>query len=70
MAHIAGTASSVQGFLSTTLGVIIGFLIGQAFDGTTLPLVAGFTINASAALVIVLIVERGRLFHGRIANRI
>ena len=70
MAHIAGTASSVQGFLSTTMGVIIGFLIGQAFDGTTLPLVAGFTINATVALIIVLIVERGRLFHGHIANRV
>ncbi|TZG29636.1 multidrug effflux MFS transporter [Sphingomonas montanisoli] len=70
MAHIAGTASSVQGFLSTVLGVIAGFFVGQAFDGTTLPLVLGFTGAAATALVIVLIVERGRLFHGHIANRV
>jgi DHA1 family bicyclomycin/chloramphenicol resistance-like MFS transporter len=70
MAHIAGTASSVQGFLSTALGVLIGFAIGQSFDGTTLPLVGGFTINALVALAIVLVVERGRLFHGRIANAV
>ncbi|RVT95125.1 MFS transporter [Sphingomonas crocodyli] len=70
MAHIAGTASSVQGFLSTMLGVIAGFFVGQAFNGTTLPLVLGFTGAGVTALVIVLIVERGRLFHGHIANRV
>lgn len=62
MGHIAGTASSVQGFVSTTFGALLGALIGQAFDGTTLPLTAGFLVAATAALGIAAIAERGRLF--------
>ena len=59
---IAGTASSVQGFVSTCLGVLLGLAIGQAFNGTVLPLTLGYFILGSAALVVVLITERGRLF--------
>ena len=63
--HIAGTASSVQGFLSTVGGAIIGIIIGQSFDGTTLPVTIGFLIVASVALVIVLVTEGGQLFTAR-----
>lgn len=62
MGHIAGTASSVQGFLSVTIGVTLGAVIGQAFDGSTAPLSTGFLGCGLAALVIVLVTERGRLF--------
>lgn len=64
MGHIAGTASSVQGFLSVAVGVTIGALIGQAFDGSTAPLSVGFLACGFAALAIVLLTERGRLFRG------
>ncbi len=60
--HIAGTASSVQGFLSTAIGTTVGVLIGQAFNGSTLPLTLGFMINALLGLIILAIAERGRLF--------
>lgn len=60
--EIAGTASSVQGFVSTCGGALLGLAIGQAFNGTTLPLALGFFILGSAALGVVLITERGRLF--------
>ncbi|MFT3977553.1 MAG: multidrug effflux MFS transporter [Sphingomonas bacterium] len=63
MGHIAGTASSVQGFISLTFGSMIGSLIGQAFDGTTRPLTAGFFIAAVLALLLAFVTERGRLFH-------
>jgi MFS transporter, DHA1 family, multidrug resistance protein len=63
--HIAGTASSVQGFLSTVGGAIIGIIIGQAFDGTTLPVTVGFLIVAMSALGIVFITEGGQLFTAR-----
>ena len=59
---IAGTASSVQGFISTCGGALIGIVIGQAFDGTTLPLALGFLVVGIAALVVVVVTERGRLF--------
>lgn len=62
MGHIAGTASSGQGFVSTLGGAVIGALIGQAFDGTTVPLYGGFLICGLAAFVIVAIGERGRMF--------
>jgi len=62
MGEIAGTASSVQGFTSITGGVVIGAVIGQAFDGTTAPLAAGFAVAGVGALVLVLVTERGRLF--------
>lgn len=62
MAAIAGTASSVQGFLTVTLGAILGALIGQAFDGTTVPLYRAFVIGGVVALAIVFVTERGRLF--------
>ena len=42
MGAIAGTASSLQGFVVTTGGAVIGGLIGRSFDGTTTPLHLGF----------------------------
>lgn len=63
--HIAGTASSVQGFMTTVGGATIGIIIGQSFDGTTLPVTIGFLIVAATALVIVLITEGGQLFTAR-----
>lgn len=62
MGHMAGIASSVQGFTSITLGAMVGALIGQAFDGTPVPLVGGFLAAALVGLAIVAATERGRLF--------
>ena len=50
LGHIAGTASAVQGMVRTIGGALIGLVIGQAFDGTTVPLVAGFAICGALAL--------------------
>lgn len=63
MGHIAGTASSVQGFVSIVSGTALGVVIGQAFNGTTAPLAAGFVGCGLVALGIVIATERGRLFH-------
>jgi DHA1 family bicyclomycin/chloramphenicol resistance-like MFS transporter len=60
--HIAGTASSVQGFISTTGGALIGLAIGQSFNGSTVPVAAGFFILGILAILVVLVTERGRLF--------
>ena len=62
MGDVAGTASSVQGFATITAGTLIGAAIGQAFDGTTAPLATGFLLAGVAALGMVLLTERGRLF--------
>ncbi|GGE84509.1 multidrug effflux MFS transporter [Sphingomonas prati] len=63
--HIAGTASSIQGFLSTTGGALVGLLIGQSFNGTTIPVAAGFFLTGVGSLAMVLLVERGKLFQAR-----
>ncbi|MCM2454973.1 multidrug effflux MFS transporter [Rhizobium sp. CG4] len=63
LGHVAGTASSVIGFMGTVGGSLIGALIGQSFDGTALPMVAGFFIVSLVGLVFVLIGEKGQLFH-------
>lgn len=62
MGHIAGTAASIQGFMQSVIGTLIGVAIGQAFSGTSLPLTLGFLIGSIAALGIILVAERGRLF--------
>lgn len=61
--HVAGTASSLLGFVTTVGGALLGFLLGQNFDGTTLPLTFGFASFGVMALVFVLVAEKGRLFH-------
>jgi DHA1 family bicyclomycin/chloramphenicol resistance-like MFS transporter len=50
LGHVAGTASSVQGVITTVGGALIGFAIGQHFDGTTLPFLIGFTLCGGSAL--------------------
>jgi DHA1 family bicyclomycin/chloramphenicol resistance-like MFS transporter len=60
--HIAGTASSLYGTLTTLLGIGIGYTIGQDYDGTLLPFATGFFLCTLAALAVVLVVEKGRLF--------
>ncbi len=62
LGHIAGTASSAQGLISAIGGALIGFFIGQHFDGTTVPLTLGFTLCGLAAIAIVFWTEGGRLF--------
>lgn len=62
LGHIAGTASSVQGFVTTTAGALIGFFIGQHFDGTTVPLAVGYIAIGLATLAVILVTERGALF--------
>jgi MFS transporter, DHA1 family, multidrug resistance protein len=64
--HIAGTAASLYGSITTLLGIAVGAAIGQSFDGTLVPFATGFLLNTLAALAVVLVVEKGRLFkpHG------
>jgi len=64
--HIAGTASSLYGSITTLLGIGIGTTVGQDYDGTLVPFATGFFLCTLAALAVVLVVEKGRLFkpHG------
>ena len=54
LGHIAGTASSLQGLIITVGGALIGFAIGQQFNGTTVPMIAGFVVCGALALLMAL----------------
>jgi DHA1 family bicyclomycin/chloramphenicol resistance-like MFS transporter len=62
MGAIAGIAASLQGFISTFSGALVGILIGEQFNGTTVPLALGALCCGLVALGFVLLAERGRLF--------
>lgn len=60
--HIAGAASSGQTFLRLVTGAVLGAIIGQAYDGTALPLASALLACGVLALVLVLWSEKGKLF--------
>jgi MFS transporter, DHA1 family, multidrug resistance protein len=62
MAPIAGTASSVQGVVGTLGAAVVGFAIGQAFDGSVRPYLIGCASCALVAIVIIALTEPRRLF--------
>ena len=68
LGHMAGTAASIQGFVTTTGGALVGFVIGQQFNGSTVPLTLGFLGLGLAALLTTFITERGKLFHASVQN--
>lgn len=49
MGHIAGMAASMMGAVSTVLSAVIAAPLGQAFDGTLLPLSVGIFVLAIVA---------------------
>jgi len=70
-ARMAGAAASLQVFLRLVIGATLGALIGQAYDGSALPLALSLLVAGVSALLLVLHSERGRLFrrlHGQVAQ--
>lgn len=58
----AGTTSALYGSVTAIGGAILGSLIGQSFNGSVFPLLAGMAGLGVIAFAIVVITERGRLF--------
>lgn len=54
LGEVAGTAASTQGFLQMVLGASIGTIIGQLFNGTVVPMAAGFVVLALLSIACVL----------------
>ncbi len=65
MGHIAGSAAAANGFAGTTIAGFLGGIIGQLYDGTTMPIIIGFTCLGLGAFAIILWTEKGRLFESR-----
>ena len=53
LGHIAGIGAAIVGALSTLISVLLGTLIGQSYNGTILPLVAGMAILAALSIGVV-----------------
>jgi len=62
LGHVAGAAASAQGFISMVGGSIIGFGIGQQFNGNVTPLTIGYLVCGLTSLGAVFFAEKGRLF--------
>ena len=66
MPHIAGTASSVQGVIGTIGAAIIGFAIGQQFDGTPVPFLIGTALCASGGFLAIVLTHLATMAERRI----
>ncbi|NND57021.1 MAG: multidrug effflux MFS transporter [Xanthomonadales bacterium] len=51
LGHVAGTAAAVIGSTTTFMAVLLGFLIGRAYDGSLLPLVSGFVVLSTISVL-------------------
>jgi len=66
LGKVAGTASSVFGFLQTAGGAVLGATIGQFYNGSTTPIALGYFVLGFVSLLMVLFAENGKLF--RVVN--
>jgi DHA1 family bicyclomycin/chloramphenicol resistance-like MFS transporter len=57
LGHLAGIGAAVVGSLSTLISMPLGTMIGQSYNGTVLPLIAGLAILCGLALLVVRWVE-------------
>ncbi|MEX6509018.1 multidrug effflux MFS transporter [Jiella sp. M17.18] len=64
LGHVAGTASSVLGFMQTFGGGLLGAVLGYFYNGTVLPLLLGFIALSVASITCVFLAE-GRLFEAK-----
>lgn len=53
LGHVAGTGAAVVGSTSTLISLVLGTAIGQSYNGTVIPLVAGFAVLAAGAGLVV-----------------
>ncbi|RJY10382.1 Bcr/CflA family efflux MFS transporter [Aurantiacibacter aquimixticola] len=60
--HIAGAASSAQTAVRMSTGAILGAVIGNLYNGTSVPLAGSMLACGLLALAVVLFSEHGKLF--------
>jgi DHA1 family bicyclomycin/chloramphenicol resistance-like MFS transporter len=53
LGHIAGSGAAMVGSFSILLAVPLGIIIGQAYDGTILPLVGGFALLGTISAIVI-----------------
>ena len=60
MGHIAGVAAAVIGSGATIISSVLGWALGQAYDGTVQPMIAGFAVLTILAGLAMILAERYR----------
>jgi DHA1 family bicyclomycin/chloramphenicol resistance-like MFS transporter len=58
LGHIAGLGSAVVGSVSTLMSVVLGIIVADAYDGTVLPLVAGFAVLSIFGLITMYLTDK------------
>ncbi|MBL0371402.1 multidrug effflux MFS transporter [Rhizobium sp. KVB221] len=62
LGHIAGIAAALFGVVTTSIGTVLGGVVGQAYNGTVTPLAFAFGMGGLLATCAVFWTERGRMF--------
>jgi DHA1 family bicyclomycin/chloramphenicol resistance-like MFS transporter len=52
LGHIAGTGAAIVGATSMLISLVLGTWIGQSYNGTVMPLVAGFAVLSAGAMLV------------------
>ena len=53
LGEIAGLGAAVVGFFTSSVAVLVGIPLGRAYDGTQMPLIAGFIVLGLIGLILV-----------------
>jgi DHA1 family bicyclomycin/chloramphenicol resistance-like MFS transporter len=57
LGHVAGTAAAVIGSTSTLIAVVLGYLIGHAYDGSLYSLAIAFATLATVSRLLIIRVK-------------
>lgn len=58
LGHIAGTGAAIVGALSSLISVPLAVVIGRAYNGTVLPLFAGFAVLTTVSLLLMVYTDK------------
>jgi DHA1 family bicyclomycin/chloramphenicol resistance-like MFS transporter len=59
LGHLAGIGAAVVGSLSTLISMPLGTVVGQSYNGTVVPLIAGLALLSGLAMLAVRWAESG-----------
>jgi DHA1 family bicyclomycin/chloramphenicol resistance-like MFS transporter len=63
MGHVAGIAAAIIGSTSSIMSMIIGTVIGLLYNGTVIPVTAGFLIFGSISMAILVFAQKYKEKH-------
>ena len=52
LGHVAGTGAAVIGSISTAMAILIGLVIGFAYNGTLYPIATGFAVLSTIMVLL------------------